>query len=150
MPTVSKYKQTFPKRLLEYGKKGLTPPQVASRFQVSTKTFYVWAKDPSKPKFMAAAERYYTELYAWFDSELYSIATGEKKSSGTGALIYLLRKTLHNQFPDVLIDLKKEIVTEIKRTPVEVKEDLKKLISTSKFNILEFITNDDEEPRSAN
>lgn len=151
MPAKSKYKQTYPKRLVEFGRAGLSVPQVASRFGVSAKTFYEWAKDPSKPRFMAAVDRYYTELYAYFNNLMQKIEQGESKATGLGAAIYRIRITLSNKFPEVLIDLKKEIVTEQKATPAQVKDELKKLLSNN-FNLLDFISptkrDDDPEPRS--
>lgn len=138
----SKYDPSFCSKILELGKQGYSRAEVASEFKVNRKTVYDWSNDTSKPEFMAAYEQYETELEAYIQKSLRLQSEGKTKGN-CPITIYRARTLLGQKCPEYLIDLKKEIKHETQSTPTQVRDELKKILSNN-FNLLQFITTEDE------
>jgi hypothetical protein len=66
-PRPSPYKPEYCERVIELGKQGNSPAQIASELGFSKAVLWVWAK--KHPEFGAAMERAKTEEQAWWEKE---------------------------------------------------------------------------------
>lgn len=130
-----KYKPEFCSQIIEYGRQGLSKSAVASKFGVNRGTLYHWSNNPTDyPEFVSAWEQYETELNAYLDNTLRAVASGQLKlpQGGIAALIYMCRTCLGPKNPEYLIDLKREIKTEVVPPKEVVNEEIKRLLELAR------------------
>lgn len=125
--------------IIEFGKLGMSKSEIASEFKVNRRTLNNWKDDTSKPEFMAAHEQYETELDAYCQRTLREIAEGKVKGKqNVAAHIYRMRVLLGQKYPEYLIDLTKSVKHETQATPTQVRDELKKIL-TSNSTLLSFL-----------